>query len=110
MGRKRKINIKRKVPILRISLNKETDYTKICEVPEFKDVIMHETLFAIKDGIEKGKNSILLFEISDTKQCINIDKKDWKEPLNTVMNYFTEREDYNKAIECRELIKQIKLK
>jgi len=99
--------IKRVIPILRIPLNTNADYDKICEVPEFKKIMMLETLLAIKEGIIKNKKSISLFEISDSKHCLNIDKKNWKPPLNTVMKYFIELEDYDKAIECRELLKQI---
>lgn len=97
----------RRTPILRISLLSNADYSKICEVSEFKDLIMNEALIAIKEGVNKNKKSINLFEISDTKKCLIIKKEHWKNPLNEAMDYFISKEDYDKAIECRELIKKI---
>lgn len=98
---------KRRVPIIRISLTKDADYDKICEVPEFKNVVMHELVIAVKDGIRKNKKTIELFEISDTKMCLNIEKEDWKSSLNQAMEYFSSMENYDKCVECRELIKQL---
>ena len=97
----------RKVPILKIPLDNNEDFSKICEIPEFKFLIMNETLKAIKDGVKKKKKQITLFEISDSKHCLNIDKDNWKPSLNSAMEYFVNLDDYNKAIECRDLLKQI---
>lgn len=98
---------KRDVPVLRISLTHGNDYDKICEVPEFKHIVMHELVVAVKDGIIKNRKTIELFEISDTKMCLNIEKENWKSSLNQAMEYFTSLENYDKCVECRELIKQL---
>lgn len=105
--KKHRRQFKRKIPILRISLIAGADYSKICEVPEFKDVVMNELVIAIKDGINKNKKIVELFEISNTKLCISIEKENWKTSLNTAMEYFTNLENYSKCIECRDLIKQL---
>lgn len=104
---RRQYTPKRKVPVLRISLTSDSDYNKICEVPEFKNLVLHETLVAIRDGIRKKRKTTELFEIFDTKLCFNLHKEDWKTHLTTAMNHFSTLEDYDKAIECRELMKQI---
>ena len=100
---------KRKVPILQISLTANASYNEICDVPEFKDILMSETLIAIKEAVNSNKKYIDLFEISDSRKCIGFERKDWKGPLNKVMNHYSELEDYDKAIECRELIKKISM-
>lgn len=107
MNSRRNRNPRRKIPVLRINLNTGADYKQICEVPEFKDVIMQELVIAVKDGLQKKKDYIELFEISDSKVCVNLEKKEWKSPLNEVLNYFSEKEDYDKCVEIRDLLNQL---
>lgn len=98
--------LKRKIP--RLLLLDDNDYSNLPNIPEFKKLLMGATFDAIKEGVNKNKKSVNLVEIVNVKKYVNINKEDWKTSLNEVMNYFSSIEDYNKAIECRELLKNIK--
>jgi hypothetical protein len=50
---KTKNEMRRKIPILRIKMDIGADYSQITEVPEIRKIVMEETVYAIKEGIEK---------------------------------------------------------
>jgi hypothetical protein len=99
--------MRRKIPVFRVSLNGNTSYAQLKEIPEIKRAVLEETLYAIKDGIEKKKNSISLFEIADTNCFVDLKKENWESTLNVAMEYFSELEDYNRCIEVRDLKKRL---
>ena len=99
--------MRRKIPVLRISIEPGASYSQLTEVPEIKEVVIEETIYAIKDGIAKNKNSISLFEVAHTDYYIELEKKKWKPALKKVLEYFLEREEYNKCAEARDLINKL---
>ena len=58
-----KRKMKRKIPVLRVSIEPGASYSQLKEVPEIKKVVLEEAIYAIKEGIEKNKPSISLFEV-----------------------------------------------
>jgi hypothetical protein len=99
--------MKRKIPVFKVITSEGESYDRMLEIPELKDIVIEETLFAIKEGIDKRKKSILLFEIADSNYYIELEKDKWKLSLENVLDYYTEKEEYDMCIECRDLINKL---
>lgn len=99
--------MKRKIPVFKVVVSEGESYDKMLEVPEIKDIVLEETLFAIKEGISKKKKSISLFEVADSNYYIELEKDKWKSSLETVLNYYAEKEEYDMCIECRDLMNKL---
>lgn len=99
--------MKRKIPVFKVVASEGESYDKMLEVPEIRDIVLEETLFAIKEGINKKKKSISLFEVADSNYYIELEKDKWKSSLETVLNYYAEREEYDMCIECRDLMNKL---
>ena len=99
--------MKRKVPVFRVNAKPGASYEMLTEVPGLKEVIIEETVLAIKDGIKKKKKSTPIFEIAGSDCYLEIEKDKWKSSLESAINYYVEHEDYDKCIECRDLISKL---
>lgn len=99
--------MRRKIPVFRVSLPPGTSYDILIETPAIQQIVIEETLFAIKEGINKKKKSIVLFEVANSEYYIELKKEQWKPSLEHAMEYYVEKEEYNKCIECRELINKL---
>lgn len=99
--------MKRKVPVFRVNARPGASYEMLTEIPGLKEVIIEETVLAIKEGIKKKKKSIPIFEIAGSDCYVEIEKNNWKSSLENAINYYVEHEDYDKCIECRDLISQL---
>lgn len=96
---------RRKIPVLKIR-NLQSN-SKLADIPGAKDLILNETFIAIKDGIDRKKIKTPLFGVSNSNTLIELKKDKWKQVLETTLEYFVEKEDYNKCIEIRDLIKKL---
>jgi hypothetical protein len=99
--------MRRKIPVLKISMEEGSDYSQLMEIPEVQKVVIEETVYAIKDGMAKNKKIISLFEVANTNCYIDLEKNKWKSTLEHTIEYFVEKEDYNKCIEIRNLIDKL---
>jgi hypothetical protein len=100
-------NAKRKVPIFKMSVAFDEDYSKITNMPEVKAAVIDELVVAIKEGVDKKKKSTSLFSLANTDYYIELDKQQWGVSLQNALDYYVKKENYKKCIECRDLIKQI---
>ena len=98
---------RRKIPTLKLSMSSDADYSEIINVPGVKEVVIDELVFAIKEGVLKKKKSVSLFALADTNYYIEIEKEQWEPSLNNALNYYVDVEDYNKCIECRDILKKL---
>ena len=99
--------MKRKVPVFRVSARPGTSYDNLTRVPELTEIVIEETISAIKEGIKKNKKSIPLFEIAGSDCYIELEKNNWKSSLENAIEYYIEKEEYSKCVECRDLINQL---
>jgi len=95
--------MKRKVPLIKVNI----PYDEFIAIPEVREVIIGEVFIAIKEGIKGKKKSISLFEVANSNYYIDLDKQQWKSSLEKALEFFVEKEDYVKCIECRDLIKEL---
>jgi len=99
--------MKRKVPVFRVNAKPGASYDVLATIPGLKQVVIEETILAIKEGIKKKKKSIPIFEIAGSDCYVEIEKDKWKLSLENAINYYVEIEDYDKCIECRDLISKL---
>jgi len=99
--------MKRKIPVLRVSIEPGASYSQLKEVPEIQKVVLEEAVYAIKEGIEKNKPSISLFEVAYSDYYIELKKDKWKSTLEKALEYYIEREEYDKCAEARDLINKL---
>ena len=99
--------MRRKVPVFRVSAEPGADYTTLTKIPEIRQVVLDEAIYAIKDGIEKHKSSISLFEIANSEYYIELGKDKWKPILEHLIDLYIEKEEYDKCIEARDLISKL---
>ena len=97
----------RKIPTLRLSVSPDVDYSEIVNVPGVKDTVMDELVLAIKEGVLNKKKSISLFALANTEYYINIKKEQWSTSLNNALNYYIDAEDYDKCVECRDILNKL---
>jgi len=102
-----KRKMKRKIPVLRVSVEPGASYSQLKEVPEIQKVVLEEAVYAIKEGIEKNKPSISLFEVAYSDYYIELKKDKWKSTLEKALEYYIEREEYDKCAEARDLINKL---
>jgi len=99
--------MRRKIPVFRVHVEPGASYSQLTELPEIQQIVRDEAICAIKDGIEKKKSSISLFEIAQSDYYIELGKDKWKPTLEKLIEYYVEREEYNKCAEARDLINKL---
>jgi hypothetical protein len=99
--------MRRRIPKFKAVLSEGESYEMMLKIPELKEIVLEETLFAIKEGVDKKKKSTLLFELVDLNYYIELKKDNWKLSLENVLEFYVEREDYDKCVECRDLINKL---
>lgn len=99
--------MRRKIPILRVKIEPGANYSQLTEIPEVKQAVIEEAICAIKDGIKRNKSSILLFEVAYSNYYIELEKPKWKPTLEKILEYYIEKEEYDKCIEARDLINKL---
>ena len=82
-------------------------YDALVESPEIIQIVIDETVLAIKEGINKKKRSISLFEVAGSEYYIELKKDNLKSSLEKALDYYLEKEEYDKCAECRDLINQL---
>ena len=99
--------MKRKIPVFRVSVQSGADYSQLEEHPGVKEVVIEEVIVAIKEAIKTKKTSISLFEVANSGYYIELKKEQFKSSLESALEYFLEKEEYNRCAECRDLINKI---
>jgi hypothetical protein len=99
--------MRRKIPVFKVYVEQGADYSQLTEIPEIQKIVREEAIYAIKDGIEKHKSSISLFEIAQSDYYIELGKDKWKLTLENLIEHYVESEEYDKCAEARDLISKL---
>jgi protein-arginine kinase activator protein McsA len=94
----------RRIPIIKINPG-QVDYDNLLEIPELKERIIGEVIIAIKEAVKNNKKKASIVEIGGTGYYIEIEKNQFKPSLENALKHFVKKEEYDKCIECRDLIK-----
>ena len=99
--------MKRQIPVFRVSVQPGASYDQLHEIPEVKEVVIEEVIYAIKDAIKRKKSKIELFEVANSDYYLELKKDQFKPSLEAAIEYFIEKEEYDRCIECRDLINKL---
>jgi hypothetical protein len=99
--------MKRQIPVFKVHVQPGANYHQLHEIPEVKEVVIEEIVYAIKDAIRRKKSKIELFEVANSEYYIELKKEQFKLSLQSAINYFLEKEEYDRCIECRDLMNSI---
>ena len=99
--------MRRKIPVFKVYVEQGADYSQLTEIPEIQKIVREEAIYTIKDGIEKHKSSISLFEIAQSDYYIELGKDKWKLTLENLIEHYVESEEYDKCAEARDLISKL---
>jgi len=99
--------MKRQIPVFKVHVQPGADYNQLHEIPEVKEVVIEELVSAIKDAVKTKKKTIQLFEVANSEYYIELKKEQFKLSLKSAMDYFLEKEEYDRCIECRDLMNSI---
>lgn len=97
---------RRKIPTLKISISSQ-NYSDVINIPGVQEVVMDELVLAIKEGVLNNKKSTSLFALADTDYYVNLEKENWNSSLNNALNYYVQIENYDKCIECRDILEKL---
>jgi len=69
--------------------------------------VIEEVVYAIKDALKRKKSKIELFEVANSDYYLELKKDQFKSSLEAAIEYFVEKEEYDRCIECRDLMNSI---
>jgi hypothetical protein len=99
--------MKRQIPVFRVNVQSGASYDQLHEIPEVKEVVIEEVIVAIKDAVKRKKSSIELFEVANSDYYLQLNKDKFKSSLEKAIEYFVEKEEYDRCIEVRDLINKL---
>jgi hypothetical protein len=99
--------MKRQIPVFRVNVQPGASYDQLHEIPEVKEVVIEEVIVAVREAIRRKKSSIELFEVANSDYYLELKKDQFKISLETALEYFIEKEEYDRCIECRDLINKL---
>jgi hypothetical protein len=104
---KKKEKPKKKTPLLNFNINRFSDYEELTELSETKNKIYKRLVEAIQQSIDKKSEIAEIFKINETDNILLLEKNKWKNSLENAILFYTEAEDYDNCIKCRDIIKKL---
>jgi hypothetical protein len=98
---------KREVTNIELSYRNREDIINLASKKEFVDFVLKDSLKAIDDAIENNLDKVELFNILNLSLIIKLEKSNFKSVLERIMQYYADKEDYDKCIKIQSLIKKI---
>jgi len=98
---------KREVTNIELSYRNREDIINLASKKEFVDFVLRDSLKAIDDAIENNLDKVELFNILNLSLIIKLEKSNFKSVLERIMQYYADKEDYDKCIEIQSLIKKM---
>ena len=97
-----KNKVTRIIPKMMVDLS-QVSYGELVESPQFQESVFFETYNSIKNAIKDKKLEAYIFEINASGTLISIEKKDWHNALQAIIDYHASKDNFEKCIEIREL-------
>ena len=96
--------IKRLVPLLTLHAYTEEHFRFIESGIDGQDKVFTGAIDSIKYALAEGKNEAEVFLLQDYTSVVALHKKDWHTTLNKAMIFYADNGNFDKAIECQDLI------
>ena len=87
----------RRIPIL--TINEELNSKK----PQ----VYKSLIEGVSEAIENNADKVKLCEIKNTNTYVTVEKKDWKSSLDRALNFYINREEYEKCSKIKEIINNL---
>lgn len=95
-----------KIPSIIFSgIGGDMDISSVTKNNDFKNLIKGISYESIK--FHKNEPFAKLFQIKNTKYCFNLERKSYKTFLKICLKDFEDNEDYEKCVECKELMSNL---
>jgi hypothetical protein len=98
----RKTVKKRKIHNLEIFFTDEKDILKLAKSEDLNEIVMKESLVAIKDAIKNKSETADIVNISNLDCIVSIKKEDFGKVLDTLVEYYQGKEEY---LICSSIVK-----
>ena len=98
---------KREVTNIELSYRNREDIINLASKKEFVDFVLKDSLKAIGDAIENNLDKVELFNILNLSLIIKLENSNFKLVLELIIQYYADKEDYDKCIEIQSLIKKM---
>ena len=85
----------------------EIDLDLLCSNKVFLDVVYKETISGVKDALNTKSKTAILFELNKSEHFIEIDKPQWKQALETCIDFYLQTEDYETCSNIKDIIDKI---
>jgi len=92
----------RVVPKIMVDMS-EISSNELVESPQFQESVFIETYNSIKSAITSKKTEAHICEINTSGTLITIEKPNWNNALQSVIDYYADQDDFEKCIEIKEL-------
>jgi len=92
----------RVVPKMMVDMS-QLSSADLVESPQFQESVFVETYNSIKIAINNRKTEAHIFEINTSGTLIIIEKNNWNNALQSVIDYYAGKDDFEKCIEIKEL-------
>jgi ribonucleotide reductase beta subunit family protein with ferritin-like domain len=90
------------IPKMMVDMN-QLSCADLIESPQFQESVFIETYNSIKTAINNKKTEAQIFEINTSGTLITIEKNNWDSALQAVIDYYADKDDFEKCIEIKEL-------
>lgn len=92
----------RSIPKMMVDLN-QISSDELIESPQFQESVFFETYNSIKSAITNKKTEAHICEINTSGTLITIEKPNWNNALQAVIDYYADKDNFEKCIEIKEL-------
>lgn len=98
---------RRVIKELNVSIVNPEDYDKLIERDDVKEIVFDSLLNAVRYGIDNNMKNVVLFKIKNTSSFLNLERDSWKPGLIKAIDFFADKQKFEEATQCRDLIKVI---
>ena len=98
---------KRRLPIINYEIRSIEDYDMLTDNMMVKKKVYDHLIEAVQYGIHMNKSKVDLFKIQDSENILTLEKDKWKTTLEKAISFYTENEDYEKCMDCKELVSRL---
>lgn len=99
----------REAVFIEIDWNNTEDLIDLANSPKFKDFVLKESYKAILHALRNNLPKAELFNIFNMSVIVEINKSQFKKPLNRVMKMLIEEEKYEACNKIKKIIEKYEL-
>jgi len=92
----------RAVPKMMVDMSQMSS-ADLVESHQFQESVFIETYNSIKSAIDNKKEEAHICEINTSGTLITIEKPNWGPALQSVIDYYADKDNFEKCIEIKEL-------